>query len=78
MINDLILSPENIPVLSKQNAATFHRQVKERIFETGTGLFEYVEAVKFFDALDKQVNYPPTAEPMGWASWVNAPTNVGN
>ena len=52
MINDLILSPENIPVLSKQNAATFHRQVKERIFETGTGLFEYVEAVKFFDALD--------------------------
>ena len=24
------------------------------------------------------VNYPPTAEPMGWASWVNAPTNVGN
>ena len=25
-----------------------------------------------------RVNYPPTAEPMGWASWVNAPTNVGN
>ena len=56
MINKLILSPENIPVLSKQNAATFHRQVKERIFETGTGLFEYVEAVKFFAALDKQIS----------------------
>lgn len=25
-----------------------------------------------------EVNYPPTAEPMGWASRVNAPTNVGN
>jgi hypothetical protein len=24
------------------------------------------------------VNYPPTAEPMGWASRVNAPTNVDN
>ena len=56
MTNELILSPENIPVLSKQNAATFHRQVKEMIFETGTGLFEYVEAVKFFAALDKQIS----------------------
>jgi len=25
-----------------------------------------------------QVNYPPTAEPMGWASGINTPTNVGN
>ena len=25
-----------------------------------------------------QVNYPPTAKPMGGASRVNAPTNVGN
>ena len=24
------------------------------------------------------VNYPPTPEAMGWASRVNAPTNVGN
>ena len=24
------------------------------------------------------VNYPPTAEPMGWASGVNTPTNVGS
>ena len=28
--------------------------------------------------MGKAVNYPPTAEPMGWASRVNAPTNVGN
>ncbi|MBK8775561.1 MAG: hypothetical protein IPM10_12280 [Chitinophagaceae bacterium] len=56
MINDLILSPENIPSSFKAKTATFHRQVKERIFETGTGLFEYVEAVKFFAALDKQIS----------------------
>ena len=24
------------------------------------------------------VNYPPTAKPMGWASWVKAPDNSGN
>jgi hypothetical protein len=24
------------------------------------------------------VNYPSTAEPMGWASWVKAPSNEGN
>ena len=24
------------------------------------------------------VNYPPTPKAMGWASRVNAPTNVGN
>jgi len=27
---------------------------------------------------DVKVNYPPTPEAMGWASRVNAPTNVGN
>ena len=25
-----------------------------------------------------EVNYPPTPKAMGWASRVNAPTNVGN
>ena len=27
---------------------------------------------------NRLVNYPPTPEAMGWASRVNAPTNVGN
>ena len=52
---ELILTPDNIPVLSKQNAATFHQQAKERIMEHG-GAFEYVEVIKFFAALDKQIN----------------------
>ena len=26
----------------------------------------------------EQVNYPPTPEAMGWASWVKAPSNEGN
>lgn len=52
---EIILTPDNIPVLSKQNAATFHQQAKERIMEHG-GAFEYVETIKFFAALDKQIN----------------------
>lgn len=54
MHNEIILSPDNIPVLSKTNAATFHAQAKERIFDNG-GAFEYVEVIKFFSALDKQI-----------------------
>lgn len=53
--NLIVLSPDNIPVLSKTNAATFH-MVKERIYETGNGLFEYVETVKFFAAVEKQIS----------------------
>jgi hypothetical protein len=52
---ELVLTPDNIPVLSKQNAAAFHQQAKERIMEHG-GAFEYVEVIKFFAALDKQIN----------------------
>lgn len=52
---EIILTPDHIPVLSKQNAATFHQQAKERIYEQG-GAFEYVEVIKFFAALDKEIN----------------------
>lgn len=52
---ELILTPDHIPVLSKQNAATFHQQAKERIYEHG-GAFEYIEVIKFFAALDKQIS----------------------
>jgi hypothetical protein len=54
-LNELILTPDHIPVLSKQNAATFHAKAKERIYEQG-GAFEYVEVIKFFAALDKEIN----------------------
>lgn len=30
------------------------------------------------DYVDNIVNYPPTAEPMGWASGVNTPSNLGS
>jgi hypothetical protein len=56
MDNQIILAPDKIPVLSKENAANFHTAVKERIFETGNGLFEYLETVKFFAAVDKVIN----------------------
>lgn len=52
---ELVLTPDHIPVLSKQNAATFHAKAKERIYEQG-GAFEYVEVIKFFAALDKEIN----------------------
>jgi hypothetical protein len=52
---ELVLTPDHIPVLSKQNAATFHQQAKERIYEQG-GAFEYIEVIKFFSALDKQIS----------------------
>jgi molybdopterin converting factor small subunit len=54
-LNELILTPDHIPVLSKQNAATFHAKAKEKIYEEG-GAFEYVEVIKFFAALDKEIN----------------------
>lgn len=54
--NKIILAPDNIPVLSKTNAASFHTAVRQRIFETGNGLFEYLETVKFFAAVDKVIN----------------------
>ena len=53
--NQIILSPDNIPVLSKQNASTFHHLVKQKIFETGNGLFEYIETVKFMAAVNDQI-----------------------
>jgi hypothetical protein len=50
------LRPDNILVISKQNARTFHAHVKERIKENGYGLFEYVETIKFFEKLAKVIS----------------------
>ena len=52
---EIVLTPDHIPVLSKQNAAAFHQQAKERIYEQG-GAFEYIEVIKFFAALEKQIS----------------------
>lgn len=61
-MSNLILSPNAIPVLSKTNAKNFHEEVKARIFETGDGLFEYLETIKFFAAIDKQISGDSTAK----------------
>lgn len=53
---ELQLSPDMIPVISRQNAQTFHNQVKERIKETGEGLFEYIETLKFFEKLKEVIS----------------------
>lgn len=52
---EIILTPDHIPVLSKANAKSFHEMAKARIYQQG-GAFEYVETIKFFAALDKQIN----------------------
>lgn len=53
---ELELTPDMIPVISKQNARTFHNQVKDRIKETGEGLFEYLETLKFFEKLKEVIS----------------------
>lgn len=55
MTQEIILAPENLPVLSKENAASFHSKAKEIIYEQG-GVFQYIELIKFFAALDKQIS----------------------
>jgi hypothetical protein len=54
-MNEIILTPEQFPVLSKENAASFHNKMKDLIYERGNGL-AYIETIKFFAALDKQIN----------------------
>lgn len=53
---ELEIRPDDILIISKQNAKTFHNQVKERIKETGEGLFEYLETIKFFEKLKEVIS----------------------
>jgi hypothetical protein len=46
-----VLSPTKIPILSKENALAFHAKAVATIYETGNGLFEYVETINFMAAL---------------------------
>ena len=52
-LQELEISPEMFLVISKQNAKEFHNQVKSRVLETGFGLMEYVEFVKFITKVDE-------------------------
>jgi len=53
---EIILSPGSIVTLSKTNAAAFHAQMKDMIKDTGYGLFEYVEVLKFFEKVKEQIS----------------------
>lgn len=55
-MEELILSPANIPILSRQNAKSFHSEVVQRIKDTGFGLFEYVEFIKFSEKLQECIS----------------------
>lgn len=58
--NNTVYSPPVVQVtsaielqISKQDAKSFHSQIRERILATGKGLFEYVETLKFFEKVLK-------------------------
>lgn len=53
---EVILSPDTILVLSKSNVRDFHNKVKARIKETGYGLMEYLEVLKFFEKLKEVIS----------------------
>lgn len=50
------LTPEFIPQISKTNAKIFHDQVKQRVKDSGNGLFEYMEFIKFVEKLQKIIS----------------------
>lgn len=43
-------------LLTRENAASFHSRMKSMIMETGHGLFEYLETVKFFEKIKDVIN----------------------
>lgn len=59
-----VIRPGSILVLNKANAKEFHEGMKAMIQETGCGLFEYLETIKFFEKVkayisgDKQAKIP--------------------
>lgn len=56
MSNQITIVPDKLPALSKTKAADFHKEVRTRILETGEGLFEYIELIRFFGELSKHIN----------------------
>lgn len=53
---ELIISPGNVLTISRVNAKEFHNQMKEMIMDSGYGLFEYLEVVKFFEAVKECIS----------------------
>lgn len=53
---EIEILPATILTLSKSNAKSFHEQTKEMIKNTGYGLIQYVEVIKFFGKLDKVIS----------------------
>jgi len=49
------LIPENKLVLSKDNAKTYFKIIKQRIKDTGSGMFEFLETLKFFDKINELI-----------------------
>jgi hypothetical protein len=55
MPNPVIIQAGDMLVLSKTNAQEFHQKMREIILDTGYGMFEYLEVLKFFENVNKQV-----------------------
>lgn len=51
----VIIQAGDMLVLSKTNAEEFHKKMREMILDTGYGMFEYLEVLKFFENVNKQV-----------------------
>jgi flagellar motility protein MotE (MotC chaperone) len=55
MPHPVVIQAGDMIVLSKTNAQEFHEKMREMILETGYGMFEYLEVLKFFENVNKQV-----------------------
>jgi hypothetical protein len=51
----VIIQAGDMLVLSKTNAFEFHQKMREMIMDSGYGLFEYLEVLKFFENVNKFV-----------------------
>jgi len=74
IIDTFLKGNSKVSISEKQRAWLLSQAKKEGV---PIGGHSWDVRLYFSDCLYK-VNYPPTAEPMGWASEVNTPTNVGS
>lgn len=51
----LEITPGYIISISKSNVETFHRTMRDMIYQTGSGVFEYLETIKFFEKLKEEI-----------------------
>lgn len=56
MENEVVLSSETkVLIPSKENAKSFYKAIRDRIFETGEGLWEFLEFLKFIEKVQEQI-----------------------